>query len=207
MIAISTKHEAVRSIARAMGVLMLASASLACARDEQPASDTPPVGDQPAASAPDTLPVSQSVGDPYTVSAYGYGPVRIGMTVDEARAALGGRLSVPNPVEGSTCAFVRSEGTPEGVMFMVVEGKVQRVDVIRTAAVATDAGAHIGEKEARVKELYPGLTVQPHKYTDGRYLIVAPDSATRLVFETNADTVTMMRGGLLPMVLWVEGCS
>jgi hypothetical protein len=175
----------------------------ACTRADQPASDEPPA---PATTAVDTLSTPDSTGDPYTLSAYGYGPVRVGMTVEEARSALGGRLSVPNPDENE-CTYVRSEGTPEGVIFMVVEGKVQRVDV-RTPAVTTDAGVRIGEKEARVRQLYTDrLTVQPHKYTDGRYLIVAPDSATRLVFETGADTVTMMRGGLLPMALWVEGCS
>jgi hypothetical protein len=209
MIAMSPATLVVRAAARALAFATLLCLPAGCARDEQPAREEQPGSDAPPASAAvDTLPMSDSHADPFTLSAYGYGPVRVGMTVEDARAALGGRLSVPNAAEGE-CTYVRSEGTPEGVIFMVVEGTVKRVDV-RTPAVAvrTDAGVHIGEKEARVKELYADrVTVQPHKYSDGHYLIIAPDSLARLVFETDGDTVSMMRGGMLPMALWVEGCS
>jgi hypothetical protein len=93
---------------------------------------------------------------------------------------------------------------------MVVNGQVARVEV-SNAAVATTAGARVGDTEARITALYPGrVQTTPHKYTDGRYLTVrgaAADSVHRLVFETDGQRVTRYRGGRMPEVEWVEGCS
>lgn len=60
--------------------------------------------------------------------------------------------------------------------------------------------------------LYPGqVTVQPHAYTDGHYLVVTPpaaaDSSFRIVFETDGQKVLRYRSGLVPAVEYVEGCS
>ena len=60
--------------------------------------------------------------------------------------------------------------------------------------------------------LYSGrVTVEPHKYTDGHYLVVRPsapaDSAFRLIFETDGTRVTRFRSGLQPQVAWIEGCA
>lgn len=131
-----------------------------------------------------------------------------GMTVEEARAALGSEL--PEPAD-SECGYTAPAAGPTGVRFMVVGGHVVRVDVL-DSTVATNAGARIGDTEARVERLYRGrVEVTPHKYTDGHYLTVGPatpaDSQFRLVFETDSGRVTAYRAGLLPMVEWVEGCS
>jgi hypothetical protein len=93
---------------------------------------------------------------------------------------------------------------------MVVGGQVARVEV-SDSAVATTAGARIGDTEARINRLYSGrVQTTPHKYTDGRYLTVrgsGADSVHRLVFETDGQRVTRYRGGRMPEVEWVEGCS
>ncbi len=62
------------------------------------------------------------------------------------------------------------------------------------------------------QQLYPGqVSISPHKYVDGHYLIVTPsapaDSTYRLVFETDGKLVTRFRSGKMPEVTWVEGCS
>ena len=132
-----------------------------------------------------------------------------GMTVEEARAALGAELSEPTD---SQCGYITAAAGPSGVRFMVVDGHVVRVEV-RDSTVATDAGARVGDPEERVESLYRGrVKVTPHKYTQGgHYLTVTPatpaDSQFRLVFETDSGKVTTYRAGLLPMVEWVEGCS
>jgi hypothetical protein len=131
-----------------------------------------------------------------------------GMTVEEARAALGAELSEP---ADSQCGYITSPAGPPGVRFMVVDGRVVRVEV-RDTTVATDAGARVGDVEERVESLYRGrVRVTPQKYTQGHYLTVTPaapaDSQFRLVFETDSGKVTSYRAGLLPMVEWVEGCS
>ena len=55
------------------------------------------------------------------------------------------------------------------------------------------------------------VTVQPHKYTNGHYLVVrsatAADTTHRIIFETDGKVVTRFRSGRMPEVAWVEGCS
>jgi hypothetical protein len=53
--------------------------------------------------------------------------------------------------------------------------------------------------------------VEPHKYTDGPYLVQPPAAATgsayRIVFETDGRRVTRYRAGMRPQVEYVEGCA
>lgn len=55
------------------------------------------------------------------------------------------------------------------------------------------------------------VTVQPHLYTNGHYLIVRSDkpelSHYRIVFETDGTSVTRFRSGREPEVEFVEGCA
>ena len=137
----------------------------------------------------------------WSVTARGIGPMTAGMTVEEARAALGAEL--PEPAD-SECGYITPSAGPSGVRFMVVDGNVVRIEV-RDTTVATAAGARVGDTEARVESLYRGrMKVTPHKYTSGHYLTVAPatpaDSQFRLIFETDSGRVTTYRAGLLPMV-------
>lgn len=145
----------------------------------------------------------------WTVTEAGFGPVRAGMTVAEADRALGGRLDVPPTPEA--CDYARLRDGPEGVSWMVVDGRVARVDV-SGGTIATDRGARVGDSEERVRALYAGrVETQPHRYTDGHYLVVTPaepgDRAFRLLFETDGEVVTRYRAGTLPEVAWVEGCA
>lgn len=140
----------------------------------------------------------------------GIGPVRIGMTLAEARDALGTTLS-PQVLEPGGCGYATSETLPDGVSLMVVGDIIARLDVAR-GDVETAAGARIGQPEEGVLELYFGrIRVEPHNYTapDGHYLIVDTpgDPRHRIIFETDGARVTSYRAGQLPQVGWVEGCS
>ena len=173
-------------------------------------------GAEPRAAAvdatPDSLAGSPAAGDePWRVSPVGIGPIRAGMTQSEAHAALGGDQTALAATTGEGCDHVALTGLPDGVLAMVLEGRVVRIDV-RDSTVASDRGVRVGDSEARVEALYAGrIRREPHKYTDGSYLIVAPDapadSAYRLIFETEGARVREYRAGLLPAVAWVEGCS
>ena len=138
----------------------------------------------------------------------GIGPVRVGMTVAEAAAALPGGVAPPETQE---CAYVGLSGLPEGVSLMTEAGRIVRVDVDDSSSVATARSARVGWTEARVLALYPGARVQPHKYEDGHYLVVLPgapaDTTHRIVFETARGVVTRFRAGVVPAVEYVEGCS
>ena len=147
----------------------------------------------------------------------GMGPLRVGMTVDEARRALG-HLEPLGPaagdVEGDSalaCQHAESARLGAGVLVMLEGGRVVRVEVDSGGA-ATAEGARIGDTEARIGELYPGrVTVLPHKYTDGHYLYVRPaepsDTTRLIIFETDGRVVTRFRGGQKPQVEYVEGCA
>jgi uncharacterized membrane protein len=141
----------------------------------------------------------------WRVTANGLGPVRVGMTVAEASAALG--MPLTGAGEAGECIYVRPARELTGVMLMVVQGVIARVDVTG-GDVATDEGVRVGDNKESVREFYAGrVTASPHKYTDGEYLTIAPDARHRIVFEVDQHQVTRYRGGRLPEVEWVEGCS
>jgi hypothetical protein len=144
----------------------------------------------------------------------GIGDVPIGLTVAETAKAAGIKLV---PLDDSSpkeaCYYLKPQKGLKDVGFMVVDGKVARVDVWRESKVTTLRGAKIGDSEARIKSLYPGqIKVTPHEYTTGgHYLTFTPkdkaDKNYRLVFETDGKRVTQMRSGKLPEVSYIEGCS
>lgn len=145
----------------------------------------------------------------WRVEVTGYGPIRIGMSIDEAVEALDGAVDVPEELGG--CDYIFPRGWPEGISVMVVDGRVVRIDVSQ-GQVLTAEGAGIGTTEQEIVEIYPGqVEVRPHKYTDGNYLVVRPagplGAEHRIVFETDGSVVERYRVGVLPAVEWVEGCA
>ena len=199
---------------RVAATLLLAALPLAgCARDAGRAADSAAADSAaPSAAVPNSAPNSapDTSTDSAAVTERGLGPLRVGMTIAEATAALGGALVVPANADTSGCDYVQWRGAPPGVMVMVDEHRVARVDV-DSAGVATAAGARVGDSEERVKGLYPGrVVVSPHKYEDGNYLTVTPDASDTtyaIVFETSKGRVTRYRAGRRPQVEYVEGCS
>ena len=147
----------------------------------------------------------------WTVTLFGIGPVRAGMLVRDVSAALNGALVAPAARDTAACDYLTWRDGPPGVKVMTEGGRIARVDV-DSGATTTDAGARIGDADTKIHELYGSrVSVQPHKYTSGQYLIVTPAQATdslfRLVFETDGQRVTRYRSGMMPAVLYVEGCS
>lgn len=202
-----------------MRSIALAALFLAAACGPGAGGDTAGTPDSIAAAAPEgdsASPAAPAEQSEWVLRLDGAGPVRVGMTVDEARAALGGDLRMGDPA-GATepgpdrCEYPRSTRLPPRVRMMVEGQRVVRVEV-DSGSVATAEGARIGDTEARVRQLYPGrVTVSPHKYTDGRYLTVRPaaasDTTHLLVFETDGRVVQRFRAGQKPQVEYVEGCS
>lgn len=183
-----------------IGALALALvAALACDRNAEP--DRSPAAD--TAALPDTA---------WTVSASTAGPLRLGIPLADATNTLGDPLAVRYDIPGSRCGYARPASFPEGASLMVVNDTIVRIDVVRGGTAPTTEGARIGDSEDRLREIYGArLSVQPHKYTTGHYLIVTPaaprDSAFRIVFETDGSVVTRYRAGRRPEVEWIEGCA
>ncbi|HET7320873.1 MAG TPA: hypothetical protein VFI96_00085 [Longimicrobiaceae bacterium] len=184
---------------------LLALALAGCGSDSPP---PPPARTPSSAAAPAAEPAPAPDSTVWTVSPDGAGPVRVGMDF----AALAPFLTTPaDTVDASEgCRYMDVRGAPDGLHFMVEDGRLVRVEV-REGDTPTQAGARIGDPESRIAALYPGLRVLPHKYTDGHYLVVLPgapaDTLHRLVFETDGSRVTLFRAGLYPPVGYVERCG
>jgi len=142
-----------------------------------------------------------------SVTEYGIGPIRAGMTVAQANTAMGGGFAAPKG-GAAGCTYAVLTKAPRGLAVMLENGKVARVEV-RSGSIATADGARIGDSEARIKSLYPGVAVTPHKYmAGGHYLTVTgSDPANRIVFETDGSNVTSYRSGKTPAVEYVERCG
>jgi hypothetical protein len=146
-----------------------------------------------------------------SVTPYGIGPVRAGMSIAEASKVLGTTLSVAEGSDPGGCQYAKWPEAPDGVLLMIESHSIARVDV-RSGATATHEGARIGDSADKILQLYKGrVTVTPHKYTDGQYLTVTPvppaEAIFLLVFEIEGGRVTRYRSGKLPQVEYVEGCS
>lgn len=142
----------------------------------------------------------------------GIGPIRVGMTIREAEASARTRLISEQSSEES-CWYVKPQGGPRDISFMVIDGQIARVDVYGSSRITTVRGAKIGDSENRIKSLYPRqIQVSPHEYVQGgHYLTFVPKDASdrqyRLVFETDGRRVKQFRSGRVPEVEYVEGCA
>ena len=170
-----------------------------------PSTQNPPPARMPAPATPDT---SSRTPD-MTVTEYGIGPVRAGMTVAQAAQAMGGGIAPPRG-GSSGCGYAVLTKAPPGLAMMVENGKIARVEV-RSGRTPTSLGARIGDSESRIKSLYGSRVAStPHKYVQGgHYLTVTPadGSSNRIVFETDGKVVTEFRSGGQPAVEYVERCG
>jgi hypothetical protein len=143
----------------------------------------------------------------------GIGPIRVGMTIQQAEASARIRLLSPEGSKLGDCWYVKPQDGPRDVSFMVIGGQIARVDIYGNSRITTVRGAKIGDSEDRIKSLYPGqIRVTSHEYVrGGHYLTFVPRDASdrkyRLVFETDGRRVKQFRGGRLPEVEYVEGCA
>lgn len=149
------------------------------------------------------------------VTTVGMGPIRVGMTVEEAEEAAGFALEgEPNPDVSATCYLVTPPADqPDyaGVAFMVEDGRIVRVEVRGSSSVTTRSGAGIGVTETALREMFPGrIEPAPDFVVDGVALQFVPasevDANYRVVFVLADDVVSELRAGLLPAVGYSEGC-
>jgi len=146
----------------------------------------------------------------YAVAFRSFGGVRVGMRVAEASKALGVRLTGQDddPAAEEDCYYAAPERGFKDVSFMVIGGRVVRIDVFGRGY-ATDRGAKVGDTEERVKRLYKGrVKVSEHPYVDGHYLEVKMEGGRYgIIFETDGKRVTSFRAGNYPAVGYIEGCQ
>lgn len=183
-------------------------------RDAGPHDSGAPVAADPgiAPAEPPTSPAPPATALAGDARFDGYRGLRLGMSVEDARAAWKGELG-GDRIEPKGCGYLVPADVANGSEFglMFEDGRLVRYDV-GLARETAPGGGRVGMTQKDIERLYPGrVREQPHEYVPGgRYLrILDPASAQRaLVFETDeAGRVTRWRAGQAPQVDYVEGCS
>ena len=209
-----------RYLILAAAVAIAVSACKQDAVNEVPADAADPA--PTAASTPATSPPVEQAAtagadatvDPATQARFdGYGDMKLGSTIDEAKTAWAGELNGVAPAEGSTCHYLTPKwaSSASEFGFMMEDGKFVRYDV-GTAKEAAPGGGKVGMVVEQLKLLYgEALQSAPHKYVEGGkvFTVAASDgSPAKLVFEIDAaGKVSAWRVGVPPQVDYVEGCS
>lgn len=162
-------------------------------------------------------PPTDALPDAETLTADGWGPLRIGMSLVEITAAAGGdaapgAVGGPNPAR---CDEFRPSNAPEGVLVMVERGVLTRISVSKDANIRTPEGLRIGDPEAKVLDEYGTRgRIDPHQYWESpaKYITVwrEPLSAAnrrgiRYEIDSNGNVAHLRAGG--PSIEYVEGCS
>jgi hypothetical protein len=171
-----------------------------------PAADAPAAGAAtPTPAAPATDPAAQG---PARLD--GYGPLTLGSTLDEVRAAW--KAPLQGEVPDDYCHALRPQGAQAEDVILMIEGKrLVRYDV-RNDRTAAPGGGKVGMSLGQLQTLYPDRgDLTPHKYDErGHNLRVRPatEGGALINFEINGDgNVTAWRVGQTPQVDYVEGCS
>ena len=175
-----------------------------------------------------TQPGQQVMQTP-VISAAGVGPIKVGMTVEEAEAASGIDLAgFGDDTQPASCRYVKPVDEFPELSFMTTDGVITRLDVSSYRIVSDAQSPEVeeiestlftqnrittGSSQSAVEAAYPNAEKTPHKYVpDGYYLTVdateSSDSVImKLIFETDGTEVTRIRGGQSPEVDFVEGCA
>ena len=146
------------------------------------------------------------------LSINGLGSVKINMTVAQASSVAGTQIVPSRQNPNRACDYYKPANGPEGVTFMVTEGRIATVE-IETNKITTVHGIKVDDTESMIKSAYPGQ-IQVSRLPNsekGKSWVLQPssfaDKDLRLVFvSTNGKTVNRMIAGKVPEVNYAEGC-
>lgn len=190
----------IRPLALRLAASVLVLAVVACGKPAAPTVSEPAA--PPAAAVPAVV----------SLSPKGLGPILIGMTDADVRAAAGAANVAPSegPDASEGCSQVRLQGQYPGAILMLEDGKLTRITLGEGSTLKTDHGIGVGATPAQVMAAYPGATSGPHKYEapPAAYITAWTDPAKEgTVFEiSGTGTVAAIHAGG-PSIQYVEGCA
>ena len=129
------------------------------------------------------------------------------MTLAQLKATLHQKLEEKE--SGSEgCFYVHPHGYNH-VSFMIIDGRVVRVDV-GAPGIKTSTGIQVGSSEAHTRQVYGArMKVTAHQYIDaGHYLTVrSVDGRYGVRFETDKGKIVSFYAGTYDAIQYVEGCE
>lgn len=143
----------------------------------------------------------------HRVTFTGYGPAHVGMSLEALRKAVGAQL-LDDPLQEDACRYVSAPRSP-GVAYMLIDGKVARIDVFAPSGVQAFAGGRVGASKASLLRSYPTSKVTPHFYdSGGAYVtLLSNDGKHGIRFEIEDDRVSGYYAGTIAAIQYVEGCE
>jgi hypothetical protein len=150
----------------------------------------------------------------WTLALRGAGPVRFGMTLEEAsRAADGEVYDAPKTWNCNSWMPEEAGNRPDVPIFQIRDGRVAYAALV-TPEGRTWRGARVGMTEEKVQRLYGGRLQRvpsPRGHLGHHWLIYVPpapaDSLYRMVFETDGYRVGSILAGVWPFAFELEGCN
>lgn len=136
--------------------------------------------------------------------------VKIGITASDALKIFKSLKSTAHPEESdSSCYYLESTDKQyKDIAFMIIDGRVARIDVFQNKNISTAKGIHIGSTKSDVLAKYKQVEVSPHPYLGGagEYLEAKLTEKIGIIFETEKDIVSSFRLGD-DSIHFIEGCS
>lgn len=180
------------------------------APDEDPAALIPGGGE--AIPTPTQVPIS---GDPaFTaaskLSTVGLDEIFFGDTVeDAAEKASTEWVGLPGDGARPQCFTVQPAGGPAGVVFTVLDGRIERID-ISNPIITTRSGAGVGTTQAQLFDLF-GDRLEETEFDEGSDIMFvaadADDREFRIIWTTDGLATTRMRAGRMPGILADSPCG
>ena len=138
----------------------------------------------------------------------GLGPVRIGMTLEEARAASGLPMVYR---EEPYCVSYRTDGRPDGLAFVATNGN-HRLDLIEVTAptITTLSGIRVGSTLSEARRTYGNRLQGSVQDGRGKLVLVPEDPALSrfaLALLVSDNRVAAMQAGLRAVVQSDEPCA
>jgi hypothetical protein len=164
------------------------------------------------AAFPTPAPVT---GEPAFTSAsklttVGLDDVFFGDTVRDIRSKVSGDwVGLPAADARPSCFTMQPAGGPEGTVFMILDGRVERID-LASPAITTRSGIGVGSTVADITELFES-NIETVTVDGGEEIVFIPTDADdrefRIIWTTDGTTVTAMRAGRIPGVLAAAPCG